>query len=218
MKVLIAAATSLEIAPLQNERNSAALAPGLELEVLITGPGLLPSSFALTQALLQFKPQWVIQAGIAGSFSASFPPGAIALVSEERMGDAGVTEAGQFRDLFQMGLLQPDHPPFRQGALSNPHLQKANRLGLPEAKAITVNEITTAPERIQFLRQQYAPDLESMEGAALHYAALQLAIPFLQLRAVSNMVGERDKSKWIMAPAIARLNETLFRILETLTA
>jgi futalosine hydrolase len=52
-----------------------------------------------------------------------------------------------------------------------------------------------------------------MEGAALHYVALCEKIPFLQLRAVSNYVGERDKNKWALREAIANLNMELQRIL-----
>jgi futalosine hydrolase len=52
-----------------------------------------------------------------------------------------------------------------------------------------------------------------MEGAALHYTCLMENIPFIQLRAVSNFVGERDKNKWKMKEAIAVLNEKLRRIL-----
>lgn len=219
MKVLIAAATAFEIAPFQKRWSEAQRPPGLDIHTLITGPGLLASSFALTRALLQDpQPQWVIQAGIAGSFSEKFPPGAVALVSQDRMGDTGVVEQGSFRDIFQMGLLDPNQFPFKDGALPNPYLGKANKLGLPEANAITVNEITTSTDRINTIRVNYGADLESMEGAALHYAALQLQLPFLQLRSVSNYVGERDKSKWMIDPAIHRLNVTLFRLLETLSA
>jgi len=51
--------------------------------------------------------------------------------------------------------------------------------------------------------------IESMEGAAFHYVCLQEAVPFLQLRAVSNMIGERDKTKWLMKEAIDNLNKEL---------
>lgn len=219
MKVLIVAATAFEIAPFQKRWSETERPPGLDIHTLITGPGLLASSFALTRALLQEpQPQWVIQAGIAGSFSEKLAPGTVALVSQDRMGDTGVVENGAFRDIFQLGLLDPNQFPFREGALPNPHLGKLKQLGLPEAKAITVNEITTSTDRINTLRNTYGADLESMEGAALHYAALQLQLPFLQLRSVSNFVGERDKSKWTIDPAIHILNETLFRLLETLSA
>ena len=52
-----------------------------------------------------------------------------------------------------------------------------------------------------------------MEGAALHYVCLSEKIPFLQLRSVSNYVGERDKNKWAVREAIANLNIELQKIL-----
>jgi len=55
-----------------------------------------------------------------------------------------------------------------------------------------------------------------MEGAAFHYMGRDLHIPFIQLRAVSNYVGERDKSKWKMRDAIYNLNETLLQYLDAL--
>jgi futalosine hydrolase len=56
-------------------------------------------------------------------------------------------------------------------------------------------------------------DIESMEGAALHYVALLENIPFLQIRSLSNFAGERDKSKWEMNKAISCLNLELQRII-----
>ncbi|NBO57344.1 MAG: hypothetical protein EBU73_00185 [Chitinophagia bacterium] len=43
---------------------------------------------------------------------------------------------------------------------------------------------------------QFNPVLESMEGAAFHYCCIMKNIPFIQIRGVSNYVGERNKSKW----------------------
>ena len=86
------------------------------------------------------------------------------------------------------------------------------RYNLPQVKAVTINEITTRATRIQQLEQKYQPVVESMEGAAFHYIALIEKIPYIQLRAVSNMVGERDKLKWKMKEAIQVLNEQLIKI------
>jgi futalosine hydrolase len=55
-----------------------------------------------------------------------------------------------------------------------------------------------------------------MEGAALHFVALQENIPFLQMRSLSNFVGERDKGNWVMDIAIANLNIELERTLSKL--
>ena len=53
-------------------------------------------------------------------------------------------------------------------------------------------------------------------GAALHYIGRDLHAPFIQLRAVSNYVGERNKSKWKMQEAIYNLNESLLQLLDEL--
>jgi futalosine hydrolase len=58
--------------------------------------------------------------------------------------------------------------------------------------------------------------IESMEGAALHYVCLQEAIPFIQLRSVSNFVGERDKTKWRMEEAVDHLNRELILLIHQL--
>jgi futalosine hydrolase len=56
-----------------------------------------------------------------------------------------------------------------------------------------------------------------MEGAAFHYACLQMNTSFLQLRGISNVVGERDKNKWKMKEAIGNLNNELSKILQVLS-
>lgn len=60
---------------------------------------------------------------------------------------------------------------------------------------ISVNEITTQAQKVRFYKKQFNPVIESMEGAALHYIALQEKIPFIQLRSTSNYIAERNKKK-----------------------
>ena len=55
-----------------------------------------------------------------------------------------------------------------------------------------------------------------MEGAALHFVCLQQKISFIQIRSVSNYVGERNKSSWKMEEAINQLNKTLITFLQQL--
>jgi futalosine hydrolase len=52
-----------------------------------------------------------------------------------------------------------------------------------------------------------------MEGAAFHYVCLQEEIPFIQLRSVSNYVGERNKSKWQIKKAVENLNKELLNLI-----
>jgi len=55
-----------------------------------------------------------------------------------------------------------------------------------------------------------------MEGAALHYVCNDLQVPYIQLRTISNMVGERDKTRWKMKEALLGLNNTLIAYIDAL--
>lgn len=114
-----------------------------------------------------------------------------------------------------MGLPQITDPYTGKNLVNNNYelLQQQN---LPLVRSVTISEISTRPQRIQQLQQKYQPVVESMEGAAFHYVALTEKIPFIQLRAISNYVGERDKTKWKMKDSIALLNEKLKEIVERL--
>jgi futalosine hydrolase len=48
-----------------------------------------------------------------------------------------------------------------------------------------------------------------MEGAALFYAALLQGVPFLSIRAISDLVGPRDRGTWKIAEAVSALDRAL---------
>ncbi|MFP5041220.1 futalosine hydrolase [Parasediminibacterium sp. JCM 36343] len=204
MKILVIAATSMEVALAAEELKGVA-----PIQFHITGVGMLATAVSLTKLALQHQPTLVIQVGIAGAFDSSLPLGKVVAVSEEILGDFGVEENGAWKDLFAMGFVQRDVAPFTNARLVNSFLQDVNILHLPEVAAITANEITTRPKRIAQLQELYIPSIESMEGAALHYVCNDIGIPYIQLRGISNYIGERDKSKWKIQEAITNLNQTL---------
>lgn len=216
MEIMLVAATTPEIAPALEwlQKNEFRTKSGTAVRVVISGIGSMQTTYRLMDAIQQERPDAMIQAGIAGSFSLTCPPGTLTIVQEESLGDLGVEEEGNFRDIFDMKLQQTSQFPFTDKALLNPHTSHWAHLGLPFVKAVTINEISTSPQRIKLLQQNYAAIVESMEGAAFHYVALQQKIPFLQLRSVSNMVGERDKKKWLMKGSIDLLNQQLINILQ----
>jgi futalosine hydrolase len=212
MDILLIAATNFEIQPTINflaERDC--IIGKNRFNVLIAGIGSMSTSYWLTKTIGNKRPDLLIQAGIGGSFSADHPPGSIVLVKEEVSGDLGVEENNEFKDVFDMGLPQITDPYTGKG-LVNDNTGLLQQQNLPLVKAVTISEITTRPERIQQLQQKYQPVVESMEGAAFHYVAITEKIPYIQLRAVSNFVGERDKTKWKMKEAIGILNEKLLQI------
>lgn len=218
MRVIITAATVAEWMP--SFLNINALYTGesqrLKLQYHQSGIGMLAASYALTKLAIEDKPDLIIQVGIAGTFDLELPLGSVVVINEETIGDLGVEEEGKWKDLFDLKLEKSSYHPFEKRKLPNQWLHQYNLLGLKEVSGITVNEITTNQERIQKLVKKFNPVIESMEGAALHYVARESNIPFIQIRAISNYIGERDKSKWQMKTAIDNLNQTLLQYIDRL--
>jgi futalosine hydrolase len=213
MDILLAAATSFEIQPTIDFFRAT---PGPHhVSTLITGVGSTATAWSLMRQIGGHRPDLVIQAGIAGCFTGR-PRGEVLVVEEEVLADLGVWEDHRFKTLFDLGLAGSDTPPFSAGRLINPYRNLLHLTALEPVRSATVNEITTDPARIRWHQQNTAAVVEGMEGGALHYVCLQEKIAFLQLRSVSNDVGVRDKTKWDIRSAIARLNEELVRLLERL--
>ena len=180
------------------------------------GVGLLASTASLMKLVFEEKPDLIIQVGIAGCFDTAMKLGNVVAVKEDMLGDTGVEEDGRWKDIFDLKLEKPGYPPFEKKRLPNQHLEKYNLLKLPEVAAITINEISTKEDRIQQLIKKYNPVLESMEGAALHYVCREMNVPFVQMRAISNYIGERDKTKWKMKEAIDNLNQHVLKYVDRL--
>ena len=216
MRIGIVAATDFEIRPAIDyiQRLQAAMH---SYTVMITGVGMLATTYHLTSQLCKGSFDTLLQAGIGGSFSDKYQLADVVLIREEVVGDLGVQEH-EFKDIFDMGFANPDLFPFTDKALINPSVSNWHPFNFPLAKGVTVNEITTQPDRIETIRRKYGSEIESMEGAAFHYVCLQHGIPFIQLRAVSNYPGERDKTKWKIREAVEALNSRLIRIIQQLTA
>lgn len=76
---------------------------------------------------------------------------------------------------------------------------------LPEATGRTLQELDDR------WREESA-DVESMEGAAFFEACLRHGVPFAEIRAISNFVGETDRSRWDIPLALQRLETALIRL------
>lgn len=205
MNLLIVAATEFEIGPFLKEDTGA--------DILITGVGIPSTVFHLTKKLYGKKYDQVIQAGIAGSFNDLFHLSEVVLVKEDTFGDVGIEEYGEMYTLFERGFMRQDGFPYTFGWLVN-HDPALKTGKLPVVKGITVNKISDNKEQNQMIREKFDAEVESMEGAAFHYVCLQQETNFLQLRSISNKVGERDKTKWKLKDAIENLNRELLILIE----
>ncbi len=218
MRVVITAATAGEWMPSSQQINSlyTGESNGFKVSFHQSGVGMLSSSVALTRLAIEEKPDLIIQAGIAGCFDNTSVLGEVVAIKDDLAADIGVTESGEWKDIFDLKLEEPNSTPYQEKKLPNNFLDKYNLLKLPEVSAITINEITTSPQRAQELINKYGPFIESMEGAALHYVGRTFNIPFIQIRATSNYIGERNKANWKIKESIGNLNQALLKYIDKL--
>jgi futalosine hydrolase len=211
MKILLVAATAKEIAPfLEFYRKNASRH---EADVLITGIGLTAATYHLSRQLSVKKYDLIIQAGVAGSYKTNWPLGTVVAVKQDTIADQSVVELKKLKTLFDLKLVPSDQPPYKKGWLVNPGKTLLRLKGLKPVKGISVNEISTSRQMIKFYRKTFDPVTESMEGAALHYVCLMEKVPFLQIRSISNYIGERNKKNWKMKDSIENLNKALIAII-----
>jgi futalosine hydrolase len=216
MRVIITAATDLEMAGCAKKASQLFKKSKLKISFHATGIGMLSSGVKLTQLAAALQPDLIIQMGIAGSYIKTEPLGKVWLVNSEFIADLGVREKGVFKDLFESQLLKDNEAPFKKRKLINPNIKTFNLLKSNTATAVTINEISTSPKRIKEIIATHNPVLESMEGAALHYVGGLTKTPFIQIRAVSNYVGERNKAKWKLKESIEQLEAYVLTYLATL--
>jgi futalosine hydrolase len=215
MTVLLAAATPAEIKPFIDYYRSQTDAFPHQADVLITGIGLVAATYSLVKQVSIKQPDLIIQAGVGGCFDKTIALGTVLAVKQDTIADLGVVESGRLLDLADLGLMRRNQVPFTNGWLPNKNAI-LKKVKMKKVSAISINEITTSQKRVAVYREKFNPVIESMEGAALHFVALSDRIPFLQIRAVSNYVGERNKKKWKMKEAVTNLNNELIGLLHSI--
>jgi len=165
----------------------------------------------------------VINAGIAGTFNKSLPLGTVVNVVEDCISELGAEEGENFLSVFELGLTDPDSDPYKGGRLINISTESgwlSNNEAvkkLLKVKAITSNTIRGNIESIARIQRISAAEIESMEGAAFLFACLSEKVSCIQIRSISNLVEERDKSRWNLDLSLKNLNKVLWEILTSYT-
>lgn len=190
-----------------------ALLPGLTLhragesfDLLAAGvgPALAAASVsaALTAAALRGAPYGlVVSAGIAGGFAPAAPVGSLVVADEITAADLGAETADGFLPVTELGFGVVTHRP-PESLVREACAVAGARCGA----VLTVSTVTGTAERAAALRERHPRALaEAMEGFGVAEAAAAHGVPVLELRAVSNPVGPRDRAAWRIAEALAAL-------------
>ncbi|MCD7968892.1 MAG: hypothetical protein LUF87_00865 [Alistipes sp.] len=171
----------------------AAVAAGAGAALEVSGVGMARTAAAVIS--IGQATGLAILAGIAGAYPGSaFVPGDCAVAATETVADLGAVRGGEFMPLFLEEFTCP----------------LAGEIGsVRTAGFATVNCID--PGR----PHPSGAAIENMEGAAFFAAMLSLGIPFLEIRAVSNLTTD-DRTDWQIPLALGRLGEAVAQVISEL--
>ena len=219
MRILIVSATSFEITPLINElifiKNhspnfSKYYYKGLNIDVLITGIGMVPTAYFLGKTLVTNKYDLAFNLGICGSFNKNLNIGESVNINNDVFSELGIESKEEL-------ILSEELKISEQYYFSTPYNQITNNFisdyplfeSIKKVKGVTVNTISGNDQSIEKIKSKFKPDTESMEGAAFLHACKIENINCLQLRAISNYVKQRDKADWNIPLAVNNLNSLM---------
>ena len=210
MKLLIVAATRTEIEPLLSyfdvDEDHFKI-ENYEIDVLITGVGMVPTAFALGQKLAHQQYNFAINVGIAGSFDPDLAIGDVVSVNLDVFSEWGAEDGEKFLSIDALGFGESA----QLGSLS-----PMKNMNLKEVRGITVNKVHGNELTINQTIARLNPQVESMEGAAFFYACKQSSTECIQVRSISNYVERRNREKWDINLAIRNLNRFIIDFLNTL--
>jgi futalosine hydrolase len=180
-----------------------------DVDVLVTGVGMVATAAWTSRVLAETRYDFALNLGVCGSFNPALPLGGVVHVVSDRIAELGAEDDDRFLPIEELGLpteyrfvnaLMPDNPVLR---------------GLPIVNGITVNTVHGSEESIAAVVRRFDPDVESMEGAGFMQACQIHGVVRAQVRAVSNVVGKRNRAAWRLDEAIAGVCGSGLEILDT---
>jgi futalosine hydrolase len=191
----------------------AALRPREDVEVLATGVGPVEAALATSRALASRHYDAVINAGIAGGFRDRCTVGDAVVCAREDYAEMGLEDGSAFP--LPGGLELARHAESDPGLLE-PFL--GGLIPVIVGRGVTSAIVTSTTARALVLAHRFRADVESMEGFSVLRAAALAGVPAVEIRGVSNLVGERASNEWNFragAEAAVATTEALLDVLSS---
>ncbi|HSR36396.1 MAG TPA: futalosine hydrolase [Desulfurivibrionaceae bacterium] len=196
--LLVVAATEMELGPVRER-----LAGEPRFDFLACGIGPVEAAVRLGTVLASSPRKYdlVLHCGVAGAYvGAGAEVLDVCLAAREVLGDLGIEANGGVVPFPSSLAVVVEFP-------LDPALVRQAALLLPESRIgtfVTVNTATATAARGATLRDRFGALCENMEGAAVARVCQELALPCLEVRAVSNLVEDRNTAAWRLAEACQR--------------
>jgi len=199
---------------------------GRRVLLAATGIGKVNAASATTALLEHFGPEILINTGCAGSYGESgIGVGELVLATAEAFGDEGVEAPDGWHSLELIGIPAVSRNgeayfnrfPMTGWALHKAeHLARAAGLTLHKGDFVTVSTVSGTAGRGAELFRRWGGICENMEGAATAQVALLYGVDCMEIRGISNIVEDRDLSRWDIPLAVERAQKFIQKFIETL--
>lgn len=156
----------------------------------------------------------VVSAGIGGAFPQAARLGDLLVAERIVAADLGAETADGFLSVEELGF---GTAAFAAAALDSLKFGAGIEREVVRGDVLTVNTATGSSESADRLRTRYPAAIgEAMEGYGVAAAAARFGLPVAEVRAVSNLIGPRDRSAWRIGEALATLTAAAAPIVEGL--
>jgi futalosine hydrolase len=159
--------------------------------VVSVGVGPVEAALGTARALASGSYDALINAGIAGGFRGRCTVGDAVVCAREDYVELGLEDGSTFALPGGLELIRTVEADRR---LVDPFLD--GRIPVILGRGVTSAMVTSTEQRALVLAHRFRADVESMEGFAVLRAAQAAGVPGIEIRGVSNLVGERATAEW----------------------
>ncbi|MFC9620990.1 futalosine hydrolase [Streptomyces sp. NPDC056930] len=185
---------------------------GVVVDVLAGGAGPAAAAAATAFGLASGPYDLVVSAGIGGGFAPVSPVGSLVVARRIVAADLGAETPEGFVPVTALGFGRDWYLPPRSLVRD-----VAAATGALTGEILTVSTVTGSAERAAALLSAHPrAAAEAMEGFGVAEAAERTGVPVLELRAVSNAVGPRDRDAWRIGDALAALTGAFGKLIPVL--
>lgn len=172
---------------------------------VLSGIGKTNAAHAASVLIRDYCPSFVVNFGIGGAYPGrGLLPGDIAVATTEIYADEGVLLRSGFRPIEIIGvpfLKSRRREFFNEFPLDRKLCNTALLSSKLHANSVsgvfaTVSTCSGTEDRARYLSRRFNAICENMEGAAVVHICTIYGTPCMEIRGISNMVKDRDKSTW----------------------
>ena len=186
-------------------------------DVRLAGVGPAAAAASTATALAENEYELVISVGIAGGFKGQAEVGSLVVASEIIAADLGAETPDGFHSLDELGFGSSRIVPDVKLVKRVTEGLQGNGLPVHSGPVLTVSTVTGTAETARAMEARVpGAAAEAMEGYGVAIAATARQIPILEIRAISNPVGPRDREAWKIKEALDMLEEASSIIMEVL--